>query len=217
MGNNLRSWQYFYEKYKDDAVSVCQHVFSKEENPTYFGKVPPGFVAGCCEACLYSSNRSILLVGHLFDYQPELVLLAHLPNYAFAKHLAGTWSIRRFDLELEPVEVGGILGRTVGDFKQDNGDYLCLMSENEPTSSVFASGARFFPIWPTEGGLGLDDLSDPKVEGLNLQRVRVDANQVVELALRDKHNYVCVPLGSNLWEYILVDEKLNIDNTLLTV
>lgn len=215
MSKDLQSWYHFYEKHRGDPVSVCEHLFSKERSLTCFGKVPPGFVAGCCEDCLYSSNRSILLVGHLFDDSPELVSLAHLPNYVFAKNLADIWKLDRFDLELEPVEVGGIIGRTIGEFKKEKSKFLCLMSSAEPTSSVFASGARFFPIWPIEGALGLDDLSDPATIALNLQRVQKDPSQIVELALRNNHNYVCIQLSDRLWEYIVVDENLNFENTLL--
>lgn len=214
MSEHSANWRFFYDKYGNDPVSVCHHV-RDGTMPRCFGKIEPCFLAGCCDDCLYTMDRSNLLSRHLFDKWPELVALSHLPIYGLAIFKSDGWLLDRLDVLIEKVSVGGVLGRTSDEFLAEQEDYFYLEVRGNPLASVFSSGARFFPAWQVEDEQNVRAIAEAMDSDMPVELLRSSCELIVRKAIQEGHNYLCVPMRDDLWEYIIINPSLNAaENTL---
>lgn len=209
--------EHYAKREASSPSSVCEHVLNGA-NVEIFGNGGICWFAACCEDCLYTGDQVTIITKHLTDRQPELAALFHLPIYASAILRGGNWhlEIMKLTQTLSESDNGVYTKQTVDEFKSSAKDYFFMAVSRYIHETTFENGSRFIPVWCSE----LDAKIYKKRMGL-LPRIytgikKAEAKEIVNMALEDGHNYLCIQEGPLRWESIIVDGELDIEkNTLI--
>lgn len=210
---------FFSGRHASNACSVCPHVLAGKDI-THFGNVGFSYVAGCCGDCLYERNgRTTIRCEHLFDRQPDILSLLHLPIYGLAVQNNEAWKLSRLELALEAELIQGqpYIKRSAAEFRKATDELAVLTTGKFVHETSFASGVRILPSWSS-----LDDAKQ-----YSKQRVRfplrlftrtkiLRTEELFFKSIEEGHNYLCIQEGGFQWECIIVNDLLDLKrNTLI--